>query len=73
MKNEEELNQNQNCFRLFFPSLSYSKRAWSKSWSMCLPGDSSNSSRKIITMKMRQSLGHFGTKRVKLIFSFLYK
>ena len=29
------------------------------------PGDSLISSRKIITMKMRQSLGHFSMKRVK--------
>ena len=35
-----------------------------KSWGMDFPGDSKISSRKIITMKMRQNLGHFGTKRV---------
>ena len=32
---------------------------------MGFPRDSSISSRRIITMKMRQNLRHFGTKRVK--------
>ena len=36
-----------------------------KPWGMGSSGVSLISSRKIITMKMRQSLGHFGTKRVK--------
>ena len=41
-----------------------------KPWNMGFPGDSSISSRKIITMKMRQNLGHFGMKRVKGLHGF---
>ena len=36
-----------------------------KLWDMAFPGDSSIFSRKIVTMKIRQDLGHFSTKRVK--------
>ena len=35
-----------------------------RQWSMRFSADSSISSRKIITITMRQSLRHFGTKRV---------
>ena len=41
-----------------------------KQWGMGFPGDSSISSRKIVTMKMRQNLGHFVTK---LVNAFLFK
>ena len=42
------------------------KKDGSKPSDMGFPGDSSISSKKIITMKTRQSLGHFGTNRDKL-------
>ena len=76
---KKKLNQNQKFFRFFFV-LSAILKKWRmlaknkhnirkghgpKPWDMRFPGDLSISSRKIITMKMRQTLGHFGTKRVK--------
>ena len=43
------------------------KKHGPKPYGMNLPDESSISSRKIITMKMRQNLGHFGTNRVKVV------
>ena len=43
------------------------KKHGPKPWVMDFPGDSSISSRKIIKTKMRQNLGHFDTKRIKVI------
>ena len=37
-----------------------------KPWGMGFSGDSSISSRKIITIKIRQNLGHFDTKKIKV-------
>ena len=41
------------------------KQHGAKPKGMDFPGDSSIFSKKIITIKMRQNLGNFGTKRVK--------
>ena len=77
MKNEKKL-YDPNFFRFFFVLTAIfkkwrtsaqnkhhiSKDLGPKPWDMGFLSDSSISSRKIITMKMLQDLGHFGTKRV---------
>ena len=75
LKNKKKLNQNQDYFRFFFVFKKWHmvaknkhhirKEHGPKPWSMGFPGNLSFSFRKIITLKMRQNLEQFGTKRIK--------